>query len=170
MDHDNSCAILSKVTTRIIRTIIIYHKYYYFYIFYFQLSIREIQCHHHYSCCLNSVLWILEVTVYYQMLHNWNGGKGTEKARNFEIVNLTKLPFRHFQGKDLSKLCPIPAEFHHLEDKERKRKGKVKRQIIVFWATLIKSQNKLSQLNFWAKSWMQLFVMKELWIWKDWNS
>ena len=30
---DNSCEILLTVTTRIIRTIIVYHKYYYFYIF-----------------------------------------------------------------------------------------------------------------------------------------
>ena len=48
-----------------------------------------------------------------------------EKQRKRQgIVNSTKLPFRHFQGKDLSKFRRIPAEFRHLEEKERKRKGK----------------------------------------------
>ena len=48
-----------------------------------------------------------------------------EKERKRQgIVNSTKLPFRHFQGKDLSKFRRIPAEFRHLEEKERKRKGK----------------------------------------------
>ena len=40
------------------------------------------------------------------------------------IVNSTKLPFLHFEGKDLSKFRRIPAEFRHLEEKARKRKGK----------------------------------------------
>ena len=40
------------------------------------------------------------------------------------IVNSTKLPFLHFEGKDISKFRRIPAAFRHLEEKARKRKGK----------------------------------------------
>ena len=48
-----------------------------------------------------------------------------EKERKRQgIVNSTKLPFLHFEGKDLSKFRRIPAEFCHLEEKARKRKGK----------------------------------------------
>ena len=40
------------------------------------------------------------------------------------VVHGVKLPFLHFEGKDLSKFRRIPAEFRHLEEKARKRKGK----------------------------------------------
>ena len=67
-----------------------------------------------------------------------------EKQRKRQgIVNSTKLPFRHFQGKDLSKFRRIPAEFRHLEEKERKRKGKetdrcfLKHSIIKNWQVVL---------------------------------
>ena len=48
-----------------------------------------------------------------------------EKERKRQgIVNSTKLPFLHFEGKDLSKFRRIPVEFRRLEEKARKRKGK----------------------------------------------
>ena len=50
--------------------------------------------------------------------------KERKRQGKFQIVNLTRLPFHHFQGKDLSKFRRIPAEFRHLEEKARKRKGK----------------------------------------------
>ena len=57
--------------------------------------------------------------------HCLNETRMAEKQQKRQgIVNWTKLPFLHFEGKDLSKFRRIPVEFRRLEEKARKRKGK----------------------------------------------